>query len=122
MKNRHNLRQRKKLRLGEFAELGVAFTAVAAAGADDNAQEVCLSALMLALDDLGLTFGGYFVDNAGQSVLTGYVLTAQPRGSVSAEQRTSLAAWLQGRSELAKVHVEELSDAWHGWNLPLYRR
>ncbi len=35
------------------------------------------------------------------------------RGSVSEEQRAAVEAWLKGRSELTKIEVSPLLDAWY---------
>lgn len=35
------------------------------------------------------------------------------RGSVTEEQRAAVQAWLKGRSELTKIEVSPLLDAWY---------
>jgi uncharacterized protein YggL (DUF469 family) len=100
-------RQRKKLRVGEFQELG--FTVVATLnGLDDAANDAFLNGWLEAVDAQGVSFGGHFSD--GQ--LDGIVF---PVGGVkvTTEKQAALVAWLQGRSEVSGVEASALLDVWH---------
>ena len=101
-------RQRKKLRVGEFQELG--FTVIAnlkedaAAGAHDG----LLDAWLDAVEQHGISFGGPFSD--GQ--LDGIVFPINGV-AVTAEMRNALNTWLQARAEVSDVECSELLDVWH---------
>jgi uncharacterized protein YggL (DUF469 family) len=100
-------RQRKKLRVGEFQELG--FTVVAAlAGLDDAANDAFLNGWLEAVDAQGVSFGGHFSD--GQ--LDGIVFPVNGV-KVTADVQAALAGWLKARSEVSSVEVSDLLDVWH---------
>jgi len=107
-KGKHNLRQRKKLRLGEFKELGFDVTAKLAKELNQDERTAFINALISAVDEMGLLFGGGF--NGG---FEGFLVVDVLRGSVTEEQRASFKKWLEGRSELKDVEVGPLKDAWY---------
>ena len=67
-----------------------------------------IDALITAVDERGLLFGGGF--NGG---FEGFVVVDAIRGSVSEEQRESFRKWLETRQELKDVVVGPLKDAWY---------
>ncbi|KMN82300.1 hypothetical protein VK98_09405 [Chromobacterium sp. LK11] len=99
-------RQRKKMRVGEFRELGFHLIALLHDGVD---SEALLDAWLIQVDEAGISFGGHF-DGAGK--LEG---VAFPVGEVkiSDELRLQLLAWLQARAEVKSVEGGELIDLWH---------
>lgn len=107
-KGKHNLRQRKKLRLGEFQELGFEVTAAMPKELNQAEREAFIDALTVAVAERGLLFGGGF--NGG---FEGFVVVDALRGSVTEEQRASFGKWLESRQELQDVVVGPLKDAWH---------
>ncbi|RBH42049.1 hypothetical protein C3F00_040270, partial [Pseudomonas sp. MWU13-2860] len=60
--SRLKARQRKKMRVGEFRELGFHLIALLHEGAD---SEALLDAWLTQVDDAGISFGGHF-DGAGK--------------------------------------------------------
>lgn len=118
MSKSYNQRQRKKLRIGEFAELGFEIHADIASSLSRPEQDQFLEALQAEiLEPQGLLFGGGFDEDS----LVGYFMTAAARGSTTEAQRSAVDTWLKARKELTNPTTEALSDAWHGWTLPLHR-
>lgn len=105
---RHNLRQRKKLRLGEFQEFGFNVTAKRAKELTTSEQQEFVDRLFDILIEHGLLFGGVFEDD-----LKGFVVVRAPRGSVTEAQRESFGAWLASCPELSDIQVGPLKDAWY---------
>lgn len=108
VKGKHNTRQRKKLRLGEFQELGFDVSAAMAKELTQADREAFINALIDAVAERGLLFGGGF--NGG---FEGFVVVDALRGSVTEEQRESFRKWLEARPELKDVVVGPLKDAWY---------
>ncbi|GAB3549707.1 50S ribosome-binding protein YggL [Noviherbaspirillum agri] len=107
-KGKHNLRQRKKLRLGEFQELGFEVTAKTTKELTQEDRSAFIDALITAVDEMDLLFGGGF--NGG---FEGFVVVNAARGSVTEAQRESFRKWLETRQELKDVVVGPLKDAWY---------
>ncbi|MEC5206030.1 MULTISPECIES: YggL family protein [Vogesella] len=100
-------RQRKKLRVGEFQELG--FTVVATLKEqDDAANDALLNGWLEAVDSHSVSFGGHFSD--GQ--LDGVVFPVNGV-KVTEEVKAALVAWLQARADVASVEASDLLDVWH---------
>lgn len=104
-------RQRKKMRVGEFTELGFSLLVTLKKDTDLGAQDTLLDAWLEAVDAQGVSFGGHF---AGAETLQfeGIVFPVG-RGSVSADARSALIAWLQARPEVESVDADELADLWN---------
>lgn len=103
-KNRSR-RLRKKLCVDEFQELGFEVQLTYAESLSDEAIEAFFSDFVVEA-----------VEANGLGLLGGpdYALVCLgKRGSVTAEQRAAVEAWLKGRSEPASVDVSELQDAWY---------
>lgn len=105
---KHNRRQRKKLRLGEFQEMGFDVTAKCTKELAPSERQQFVDRLIDAVVERGLLFGGGFND-----FLKGFVVVATLYGSVTDEQRESLKAWLESCPELTNVQVGPLKDAWY---------
>lgn len=105
MATNRSRRLRKKLCVDEFQELGFELNLDLK---DDLSVEEIDSFLdqfiLEALQANGLDYVG------GEDF--GLVCLAE-RGSVSEEQRVAVESWLKGRSELSKVEVSPLVDAWY---------
>ena len=105
MATNRSRRLRKKLCVDEFQELGFELNLDFKEDLDAEAIDAFLDAFLKeAMDDNGL-------DSVGGDDF-GLVCSAK-RGSVTEEQRAIVEAWLKGRSELIKVEVTPLLDAWH---------
>lgn len=110
---RWNRRQRKKLRLGEFRQLGFTLFLNFSAPLDDDAYQPFWDDLIGQIEALGLCVGGL----GGSLPLTeteGFI-AAEGNASVSPEQQASLLAWCSARPEVRQARAGELVDAWHGW-------
>lgn len=113
--HRWNRRQRKKLRLGEFQELGFTLTLAFHAPLDEAAYAPVCDALIEHIEALGLCVGGLggLLPVAGTD---GFVCN-WARGSVTPAQRASLLDWCCTRPEVKEARASELVDCWHGWGL-----
>lgn len=110
--NNRSPRLRKKLRVGEFTELGFNLKFSLKSELDEAAQHTFFDAFLgESLEQAGLAFFG-FDDNAGN--IEGFV-TSSKRGSVSEAQRSGFESWLKARSEVAKIDVSELKDSNKAW-------
>jgi Uncharacterized protein conserved in bacteria len=105
MATNRSRRLRKKLCVDEFQELGFELNLDFKEDLNDEAIDSFLNAFLEeAMDANGLDYVGG--DDFGLVCLA-------KRGSVNEEQRAIVEAWLKGRSELTKVEVSQLMDAWH---------
>lgn len=103
-KNRSR-RLRKKLRIGEFQELGFTWEASFKLPLSPDQAEALVDALIVeAIEPGELAFGGW---------VSGGVVTRPGRGSVSESQRLAVLSWLRARSEIAQVRASELFDIWY---------
>ena len=105
MATNRSRRLRKKLCVDEFQEVGFELLLDYREDLDGEAFEAFFEAFLAqAIEANGLIFIG--CDEFGMVCLN-------KRGSVSAEQRAAVEAWLQGRNELSSVKVGPLVDAWY---------
>lgn len=104
MSKQHNHRQRKKLHLGEYKELGftfaVEFNEELGTGAHDALLEAFISEV---IERRNLMCGGSFS--------YGFVCR-DTRCDASDEDRIAVRDWLAARTEIKAVEVSELADAW----------
>lgn len=108
MTTRHNRRQRKKLHLGEFTELGFEVSAGLVSKLDDGDRDQLLDAFIEdCIEPLALSFGGGLGDD-----FSGYVTSAIPGRSALEAQRDKVCAWLGSRPEFSGIEVGPLTDAW----------
>jgi uncharacterized protein YggL (DUF469 family) len=105
MATNRSRRLRKKLCVDEFQELGFELNLSFKEDLTEEAIDAFLDAFLTeAMDANGLDYVG------GDDY--GLVCLAE-RGSVTEEQRAIVEAWLTGRSEVIKVEVSPLMDAWY---------
>ncbi|CAG9268527.1 YggL family protein [Paraburkholderia unamae] len=110
MAKQHNRRQRKKLHLGEFQELGFAVSAVLREGVSEaDAERVCDAFIADCIEDAQLTYGGAIGDK-----LDGFVVPFANLASATESHRAVVRDWLEARAELTSVEVGPLVDAWYG--------
>ena len=104
MATNRSRRLRKKLCVDEFQEIGFELTMSYPDELADDAVEDFLDQFtgMLASQGLGYVGGDDY----------GFVCLGK-RGSVTAEQRATVEAWLKARSELSQVDVSPLMDVWY---------
>ncbi|MHC5351939.1 YggL 50S ribosome-binding family protein [Metapseudomonas furukawaii] len=109
MATNRSRRLRKKLCVDEFQELGFEITLSYKEGLDAEAVSVFFERFIeQAIEGNGLGFIG--------SEDYGFVCLGK-RGSVTAEQRAQVEAWLgQGQPELAGYTVSPLIDVWYPEN------
>jgi len=99
-----NRRLRKKLRIGEFQQLGFPIEFRLRPGLTDEVTWAFWDAFISdAIESNGLMFGG------GES---GYVCGID-RTSASEKHRQVIESWLRGRPEVQSAQVGPLEDAWH---------
>ncbi|UUY07129.1 50S ribosome-binding protein YggL [Pseudomonas sp. J452] len=108
MATNRSRRLRKKLCVDEFQELGCELTLSFRDGLSDAEMDSFVEAFLGdAVESNGLGYVG------GDDY--GFVCLAE-RGSVSAEQRDKLEAWLKGRSDLTGFTLSPLMDVWYPEN------
>ncbi|WP_434630557.1 50S ribosome-binding protein YggL [Chromobacterium sp. CV08] len=103
---RLNARQRKKMRVGEFRELGFHLVAELRDGADADAL---LDGWLTRFDEAGISFGGHF---DGKNRLEGVAFPVSGN-QITEALRGELVAWLQAREEVQSLEASELIDLWH---------
>lgn len=96
-------RLRKKLRLGEFQEMGFFYEATIKVGIDEHAFIDGL--LSESMEPIGLAFGGW---------VGGGAVSKMRRGSISEDERQAVLDWLAGRPEVQSLSATGLVDMWHG--------
>lgn len=96
-------RLRKKLRLGEFQELGFFYEATIKGSVDEHAFIDGL--LSEVIEPNGLGFGGW---------VGGGAVSKLHRGSVSEGERKLVLNWLAERPEVMSLSATDLVDMWHG--------
>ncbi len=97
-------RLRKKLRVGEFQELGFAVSFELRAGLGEIELIASWDAFILeAVEANGLAYGGG----------TNGFVTSWGRGSATETHREAIRLWFTVRTEVESVEVESLEDVWH---------
>ncbi len=98
-------RLRKKLRIGEFQELGFEVTITLREGRDETRLTAFWDDFIReALERNGLAYGGG---------MSGFVTTVG-LGSATEAHREAVLTWLRARPEVRAADVGPLIDAWHG--------
>jgi len=110
--SRWNRRQRKKLRLGEFQELGFTLKLHFAPPLDDASADQFWEAILSHIESLGLSAG--LGGRLPMAELEGFV-SAAGRGSVTPDQQAQVLAWCRAQPQVESAQVGELADVWHGW-------
>lgn len=102
-------RLRKKLRKGEFRELGFELRLGIDASLDDAAQlKVFDDFLIEAIEAHDLAFGGGGLDGNWD----GFV-TRSRRGSATIEDQEHVRKWLEDHPSVHKYEIGKLVDAWY---------
>jgi uncharacterized protein len=106
MSKRRSRRLRKKLRLGEFQELGFSVDVTFERQLTSDESDAFIDALLSELIEPrrlacgGGTNGGFVVH--------------ERRGSVTEADRVAVVAWLRARKDVEKVNAGALVDVWYG--------
>ncbi len=104
-RHRRTRRLRKKLRVGDFRELGFAVSLrLSRTLSDRDFDDLWTRFIVHAIEARDLAFGG------GQD---GFV-TRAGRGSATEADREAVRAWLEAQPGVEAVTVGPLEDAWHG--------
>lgn len=105
----YNRRQRKKLRIGEFRELGFSVSSELRAPLDDQQRDALVD-LFLAecIEANGMLFGGGI-----NETLDGYVTADGNRSSATDRHREIVGSWIASRPEFSSADIAPLSDAWY---------
>jgi hypothetical protein len=102
-------RLRKKLRLGEFQELGFeVFFRVANNTPDDTFDRVIDAFITHAIEENGLMCGG-----GGKNPEWNVFVTLDRRGSAIDEHRQAVRKWLETCPEVKEIRLGPLVDAWY---------
>lgn len=102
-------RLRKKKRVGEFRELGFRVQFATPGMSSEQEEALCDRWLEEAIESNGLICGGAF----GPEEWDGFVQLDR-RGSATEEHRKAIQKWLESQSQVKKVQVSPLVDAWYG--------
>jgi hypothetical protein len=106
---RRSRRLRKKLRLGEFQELGFSVDITLRRQLTTDESDAFLDALVLDLiEPRSLAYGGG--SNGG-------FVVHERRGSATEADREAVVAWLRARKEVEEVEAGALVDVWYGADL-----
>ncbi len=99
-------RQRKKMHIAEFQELGFEYEVTPEPrDLDIEAQEALMDRFLTeVIESRNLALGGWLSE--------GFV-TAFPRGSATEDDRQAVQAWLAAAFPKAVVQVSALKDAWY---------
>lgn len=103
MSKNHNHRQRKKLHIGEYKELGFNLEITLNDGVSGLAEAAVLEAFIEFIETRRLMCGGS---------LSFAFVCRDSRGDASEDDRAAVREWLSARPEVAAVVVGELADAW----------
>lgn len=105
--NRHRSRRLcKKLRIGEFQELGFSVSMQYESPLNPDEQESFLKAFWdEVIERRDLAYGG--------GVDAGFVCRFG-RGSVTQDDREAVSAWLLARTDVTTATVGPMKDCWHG--------
>ena len=103
-----NKRLRKKLRLGEFRELGFELRMTLVSDLSEGAVQDALDDFINdAIEDQDLAVGGGFGETWN------FFVTRMRPGSVTEAERDAVVAWVKADPRFASVEVSPLLDAWY---------
>ena len=102
-------RLRKKLRKGEFKELGFEVVVDLREDMTDKASDLLWEDMVDFVEARNLGFGGV----SGNERLEYSISVLHGRGSVTPEQREEVLAWLEARDEVTEVRGSQLFDVYH---------
>jgi uncharacterized protein YggL (DUF469 family) len=101
-------RLRKKLRVGEFTEMGFSVSAELSPDLDDAGHDAFLDRLIDAVEARRLAFGG----GGRREAFEGFV-TQLGRGSAAEADRTAMTTFLSSDPAVVRHDVGALIDAWN---------
>lgn len=105
-KNRSQ-RLRKKLRVGEYQELGFAISFSLPQSINPKAEDTFFDRFLAeAIEANGLIYGG------GIGKTTSGFVTLNKRGSTSEAHWQQVKSWLSAQIEVSNIKVGELENAW----------
>lgn len=113
--HRWNRRQRKKLRLGEFQQLGFTLALTFHTPLCEAAYVPLWNALIDQIERMDLSVGG--MGGRLPIIQTEGFVFSTDGASVTPVQAQSLLDWCRSRHEVKDVRASELIDAWHGWEV-----
>lgn len=105
---RYNQRQRKKMRKGEFQELGFAIRAQIDAALSQDEQEAMLDRFV----EDAVEANGMLCVSGIHGEFWGWIFSARQYTSVTEEQRATVRTWLAGQSALTAVQVGPQAPDW----------
>jgi len=101
-------RLRKKLRLGEFSELGFELRLRLREGLTEADAETAIDDFIReAIESRDLAVGG------GYGEVWNFFVTRVLPGSVNEDERSAVLAWLHADSRFTNVQASPLLDAWY---------
>lgn len=108
-----NLRQRKKLRVGEFQEFVFEITVRFRQPMEDAALDAFMDGFIDLIESRHLIVGGL----GGRLPLmeTNGIVSAWRRSSPTNEDRQAVLNWLEKHVEVANAEAGDLIDGWYGW-------
>jgi uncharacterized protein YggL (DUF469 family) len=102
-------RLRKKLRIGEFQELGFSVDCRFV----DDFTEAAMDSFMDAFIEQAIEANALFLAGGGDRThWSGFVTSAKHRGSATEADRAHLQEWLDRRTEVLNVTIGPLTNAW----------
>jgi uncharacterized protein len=108
MSKNHNRRQRKKLHIGEFQEMGFSAAARFLPDTSPAQRDELLDAFIAFIEENGML--------AAVSTSTdfdAFIISGAPRGSTTEDQRAAVQGWLSKQDGVTDTVVGEMVDAWH---------
>ncbi len=103
-----NKRLRKKLRKGEFKELGFKLEVSLVRSLDESGMDAWWDGFIDSVEGLGLSVGG-----GGHYDHVYAVSSAAKRSSVTASQQKDLENWLSANPMVEKFTISALFDMWY---------
>ncbi len=102
-------RLRKKLRVGEFQELGFDVTYTSKPELTESDRDKLLDAFIeFAIEANELAAGG-----GGITSMDFFVASSKSRGSATEAHRQAVETWLNSRTDIDSFKVGDFRDAWH---------
>ena len=105
-----NLRQRKKLRMGEFRELVFSLRWTSSRPLEEIAQDGLLDNFIAFIEARGLMYGGGFAPDGGDGIVARF-----SRSSTSVDDRDAVLDWMRNAPLVATADAGEFVDGWYGW-------
>ncbi len=111
--DRMNRRQRKKLHVAEFKQLG--FTLAGSFRPQEATYDDFLDEFLVFAESRKLLVGGSFSAKPGDDAGLDLLVQSEGLASCTDEDRQAMLDWLGKRPEVASVSASELIDAWYDY-------